>query len=577
MDISHFGPHIQNIENALENTKYLCNQTRIVEIDAECQNMLQPLVARFQDMSREFASISHLLDNRTKRSAWIGGMGTILKQVFGSLDENDGLRYDEAIESLQNNEKQLASLLKENILVTTSAITSFNSTLRKIKDNEANLKEAIDKLSLSVINISDITNGLKLLANINEIFDILETSILTLSFQLEDVINAILFSSKNILHPSIITPSQLHQELVDNYRYLPSDLELPTSLDINSVHLILDISKLVCYYFNYKIIFVLQVPLVNTREYILFHNIALPTPYKPEEPNSFGLILPDNRYIAMTKDKSYYSVFDNLEICKSVSPGDFICDIENVYSTDAKPTCESELLAKVINEKPIQCETKILLGTLDIWKPIINNRWIFIQSEPTKISIDCVNSKLYETNILGAGILSIPKGCIGYCKSTTLIPKFTSFINITSPINNIPDFNLINDTCCNLVKLENVKDDVSPVYLKNIDLDDFNSANAIKLKSLLSNLNNLEDQQFPHIIKYGTHYSISIILILVLIFISLFYYTFKKTCNSGSNRPFLHKFSISKPPSQSIQEITDITDRPDPEIELTSPRTRTRV
>lgn len=143
----------------------------------------------------------------------------------------------------------------------------------------------------------------------------LETSILTLSFQLEDIINAILFSSQNILHPAIITPSQLHQELADNYRHLPSDLELPVTLNINSVHLILNISKLVCYYVNNKIVFVLQVALVNTREYVLFHSIALPTPYKPNEPNSFSLIIPNNKYIAMTKDKSYYSIFDDLETC----------------------------------------------------------------------------------------------------------------------------------------------------------------------------------------------------------------------------------------------------------------------
>lgn len=559
MDISHFNPHIRNIENALEITRHLCNQTRIVQIDADCNSKLQPLKARFQDMNREFASISHLIDNRMKRSAWIGGIGTILKHIFGSLDENDGLKYDEAIKSLQNQEKQLTSLMKENILITTSILTYYNNTLNKVKDNEAKLKEAIDKLSVTVKTITEITNGLQILAKINDILNTLETSILTLSFQLEDIVNAILFSSQNILHPAIINPRQLHDELVNNYRHLPSDLELPVPLDVNSIHLILKISRLICYYINDKVIFVLQVPLVNTKEYMLFHSIALPTPYKPMNPDSFSLILPDNKYIAMTKDKSYYCVFDNLEICKSVTPGNFICDVENVYSTDAKSTCESDLLAKVISKKPVQCQTKIILGKLDIWKPLTNNKWIYIQSDPNKISIDCLNSKLYETNILGTGILNIPKDCTVYCKSATLIPKH-DIINITSPINHFPDFNVINDTCCNLFKLNNIENSVSPIRLHNIDLDDFNSQHKTKMNSILNGLQNIEQAQTSHIIKYGTHYSVLLIVISVIVFLSLLYLIYKNLyCKSGSNRPFQFKFNIGgESPQPTPIELTEL-------------------
>ncbi|KOB61444.1 Uncharacterized protein OBRU01_25219, partial [Operophtera brumata] len=215
LDISHFGTHIQNIKAALESTRYMCNQTQIVEIDAECHNMLQPLILRHQDIIREFESISHLMDNRIKR-AWIGGIGTILKQIFGTLDENDALKYNDAIESIQNNEKQLASLMKDNILVTTSIITSYNKTLNKI--NEVNLNEAIDKLSHKLQKKTELTNGLHF-GNIN-------------------------------------------------------------------TYLVLTIGR------HYKIIFVLQVPLVGIREYMLFHNIALPTPYNVKEPNKFSLIIP---------------------------------------------------------------------------------------------------------------------------------------------------------------------------------------------------------------------------------------------------------------------------------------------
>lgn len=294
---------------------------------------------------------------------------------------------------------------------------------------------------------------------------------------------------------------------------------------------------------------------------MLFHNIALPIPYDYKEPNKFSLILPSSKYIAMTKDKSHYCNLDDLNHCKLISPNNFICDVTNVYAADAKPTCESELLSKVIKVIPKQCETKFIYGKLDVWKPLTNNKWIFVQSEPNQISIDCVNSKLYETTVLATGILTLPEKCIGRCKSTTLTPKYDVF-NITSPVNNVPDFNLINDSCCNIVKFNNLIEDVSPVHLQNIDLDELNS-DKILLKSLLDDLNKFNNS--PHIIKYGTHYSCLIILISCVIFLYLCYLVFKYFCKPGDNRPSRFKLS---PISRSKQ--TDIQDLGSPDLESIS-------
>lgn len=472
-------------------------------------------------MSREFESISYLLDNRFKRSAWIGGIGTIFKQIFGTLDENDAIMYDNAITSVQSDNKKLASLIKKNILVTTSIISEYNNTLNKINNNEINLNSAIEKLTLNLRNISESTNGLHTLAVVSEVFEFLETSILTLSFQLEDIINAIMFSHQNTLHPAIITPFQLQQELVENYRHLPNNIKFPVNLDISSLFLVLSVSKLKCYYINHKLIFLLEVPLVDVKEYMLFHSIALPTPYNPAEPNSFNLITPNGKYIAVTKDKTHYCHLDDLKNCKIISPGNYICDIPNVYATDAKPSCESELLTKVISGKPLQCETKFIRGQFDIWKPLANNKWLFVQSEANKISIDCINSKLFEINVLGTGIISIPHGCIGYCKSTTLIPKF-DILNITSPINHIPNFNLINDSCCNIANFQTaLSNNVSYIKLQKIDLDEFNTKSKLLLESYIKDAEEIENA--PHIVKYGVHYSsLTLILYFIVIVVIIF-------------------------------------------------------
>lgn len=510
-------------------------------------------------MAQEFSSISHLLDTRSRRSAWIGGGGTVLKYIFGTLDEDDGIRYNEAIESVQTDQKKLATLMKENILVTTSVISKFNDTLNRIKINEANLNQAIDKLSSGLQNVSIKTDELLVQSYADQILINLETAILVLSFQIEDIVNSILFSSHNIIHPSIINSQQLYKELAEGYRHLPDDSKLPIILDLNSIHFILNISKIICYYVDSKIIFVLQIPLVSTKEFMLFHTIALPIPHSENKSSSFSLVIPNSKFIAMTKDKVHYCNLDSLDYCKTPTANDYICDVTNVYASDARPSCESELMSKVISEIPVQCETKFIYGKIDIWKPINNNKWIYVQTIPNKISIDCMNSKLYEDNISGTGIITIPSGCTGYCRSTTLLPKNIP-INVTSPVK-IPDFNLLDDSCCNLVKLNKLIENVSPVELKNVDLDNLNSESNVLLKTS-ADLDGIVDK--PHIIQYGTHYSILLLIISFIISILIIYKTYLifKKCTPGSSLPCFHKpnpSTAAETPAEDKQ-----TDGPDP-------------
>lgn len=382
--------------------------------------MLEPLFVRHQNINKQYFSISHLFERRAKRGAWFGGVGTILKHIFGTLDEEDAIKYDEALNSVQNNNRKLASIVKENILISTSTINSFNHSLYKLKVNEQHLDENINRLSIKLKKMADTTNKLVFISGINSIINSIEASLINLSLKIEDIINAVLFSNLNILHPFIITPHQLYRELVDNHKHLPKGLDLAVNLDLSTIHYVLNMSNLVCYYLNNKIMFVLRVPLVTNQEFYLYHNIPLPIPHNILKPDSFSLITPANKYIAITKDKSYYSGLESLSNCKTAEPSNYICSITNVFPSNAKPCCESELLTKVITKLPVQCKTEFLSGVIDIWNPISNNRWIFVQTTPTKLSIDCINLDLTEINIYGTGILRVPKQCTAYCKNTRL-------------------------------------------------------------------------------------------------------------------------------------------------------------
>lgn len=570
MNIANIRLHIDNINSVLGTVRYLCKSSEI--INTECHNMLEPLTTRYREISQQYSSISHLLETRTKRGAWIGGVGTVFKHIFGTLDEDDAIKYDNAITVVQNNNKELASLIKQNILVTSSVISSYNHSLHKLKINEDSLNEAVDKLSVSMKNVTVISNKLIQISEINSILNNLESSILALSFQLEDLINACLFCSMNVLHPSIITPSQLFQELADNHRYLPNGLELGVSLDLSSMHSIMNISKLICYYLNYKVVFVLQIPLVTSQEFYLYHNIPLPVPHNVSKPDSFTLVIPGSKYTAITKDKIQYTNIDSLEVCKSVNSQNYICYVMNVLSVNANPSCESELLSKVIKNLPVQCKTEFLKGDLDIWKKLMNNKWIFVQSHSVKLSIDCINSELVEENIHGIGVLTLPKYCVAYCKNTKLYAN-NNFVNITAPLSSFSNFNLINDPCCNVNTFKESISNVPHITLQDLDTKNIDVNYNEIIKSFEKNLDKIINE--PHIIKYGAHYSVLTILIIITIICYIIFRLYSKLYKSNSS--LSHSNSFKSPESTSsksptvLLEVNEAERQTDKTSEIVSP------
>ncbi|KAH9638024.1 hypothetical protein HF086_014885 [Spodoptera exigua] len=552
VDISYIEPHINNINSILGKISSLCSRFDMkTMIGLECHNILEPLTVKFNDIVSEYSSIAHLISNRFKRGAWISGIGTLSKTIFGTLDENDGVKYDTAIQSIQNNEKQLSSLIKENILITTSTFTELNKTLRNIVINEAKLNSGIDRLQSKFENVTLISNNLIIKSDINLLLNSLETAVLLLSFRLEDITNAIIFCRQNVIHPAILPPAQLYRDLADNYRHLPVELRLPINLELSHINLLINISTVKCYSSNNKIVFILRIPLVSHKVYSIYHSIALPIPHHNVEPNSFSFITPSSKYIAMTKDKTEYCNLESLNECRAINTRAFICDVITVYSTSANPSCESELLTNVIKTLPVQCKTKFIHGYLDVWKPLNNNNWIYVQSENNKLNIECPNQKTVEINIIGTGIVNIPFDCFAYCKGTKLVPKLNDIeLNVTVTQS---DFNIVNDSCCYLDKFKDVMNDEPHIKLQNIDLDIFTQEVKTKLNSLSEKSNEIINQ--PQIIKYGTHYSI--ILVLVTCIICVFAIIKCVLCIKSHNRlPFPFSRSSQSAPVNLPVELT---------------------
>ena len=230
------------------------------------------------------------------------------------------------------------------------------------------------------------------------------------------------------------------------------------------------------------------------------------------------------------------------------------------YSTNSNPSCETSIILEVLNNKlPETCNPKIISGNIDIWQKLEYSRYIFVQSETTKLTVEC-GRDITEANIIGTGILNLPSNCIAVCKNREL----ASSSNTKIYVNEIKsDFNIINNSCCNtkesLIKYSNM----SPLKITNLNLEKLKNLNTMSNqmiskidKILLDSSNNSRG-----ILKYHPTYPIVTICILILIIVIFLCYLKKKFGKQNANR---------NPPITLENQQTDNNDIPLPRLRTSS-------
>lgn len=104
-----------------------------------------------------------------------------------------------------------------------------------------------------------------------------------LEIEFNEIISIILFVKKNIVHPSLMSPETMLIELRKSIQSLPSGKALPFELTIDKMNLYLEISKIQYAYKSNKLIFVINVPIIDETSYNIYHLIPLPIPHNDKK------------------------------------------------------------------------------------------------------------------------------------------------------------------------------------------------------------------------------------------------------------------------------------------------------
>lgn len=414
------------------NSYYLCNTSLNI-----AKQLLPSIRARYESIQ------SLPLRSRSKRGLF-NGFGTIFKTLFGTLDQNDADYYNNVINKANSDEKQFTTLLKDQAQVVKTTIQNFNSSISNIEENNRIFEINMNKIYNLTLDNSKTQFNQELKQVVDEHISFLTLIISEINNELISIIDATFLTRNNQIHPMVITPEQFLIELSKSLAHLPASASYALPIDREHAQELLTLTHISCHPSEDRIIFTLEIPLINQQRFNLFKLIPLPSQI---EGNEHIFILPSANYLALSEHRTQYTTLSDLNACTTLSTKTLVCStIPPIYSTYSKPTCETEL---VLHPTPIpkSCDIRTIQNIAETWEPLAKlNSWLFVLPKETSVTISCRESQPNDYSMNKIGIITLNQDCRLYSTTTILRSKHANSYQ-QNYYSYLPAFNISEDEC----------------------------------------------------------------------------------------------------------------------------------
>ncbi|KAG7296605.1 hypothetical protein JYU34_020416, partial [Plutella xylostella] len=228
------------------------------------------------------------------------------------------------------------------------------------------------------------------------------------------------------------------------------------------------------------------IPLVDEEPFFGYQILSLPM---KDNLSLYHTLLVQNKYVGLTRDRRFYSTFEDLSSCNEYNTDRLICQSMIVHDANAEPICETSILRQENDLYNQHCNIMSTKGEFRVIHRLRKNTWLIIYSDKVNIIEDCGHN-FTSTKFQGAGILTLENYCTATIQTTKLkgegetetkirIPDLK--IDIISEINNHPLIDRVAE-----VELEHTK-------YNNIKLDNLDNA-ANQMKNIKSELERISNQ-----------------------------------------------------------------------------------
>lgn len=493
IDLNSFRENIKVVENQI-----LTLESLVYDLNSDYKFRFTTLHEYVRD---KFNSIIDSYDSLSKiryKRALIDGLGTIIRSITGNLDQNDAVRYNKALETLQKNQDEITHHTNQAITLNRLFLENYNNTISAIARNQDKINAKISEI-IRQINISEydfygfvkLDSSYKLLEiNLNIIFDTLIT-----------IETAVSLSTKHIVYRSLISFSNLQYFINVLKKHYNSDQLLTSDITESRIYYsFLDIGS---YFSDNKLVFVIKIPIYFRDSFTYYQLFPIPTPNNT-------VLIPEKSHLVMNENAYQYTETD----CNQIGTTYYCQEDSVLYNSMYSPDCIHTL---IMSQKLLtSCQYHQVKIVREIFEKINEGYYIINSPNSIKLHIRCLQDEYLMIN--GSYLLRLPENCSASTDTVT-------FTNLHDNINGKPV--KLFSFGANEMKISNP---LEPLKIENVKLNQLH--NTVGLIEREQQLINLENYHFQPQLYLTT--PLYIILFLVILYIAYRKLKGRKETNNGT-------------------------------------------
>lgn len=504
-------------------------QRTCVQYDYQAKNFLLEINSNIEHVMK---MIEPPQDTYRRKRGLINIVGRLTNVLFGVCDDVDAKYFYDKIKELEISKLRVSQLTDAQTQIMRSIISNVNSSILEMEKVQVNLIDKYNFLAHEVQTQKVNIDFLNFEAALEEQISLLNLIFTQYAFETENLVNIINMAIQGQIHSSVLDARTFKNQIKDIKTQLSTGEDIPVNLDDSGISELLRLTTTNVVYIKDILIFNVEIPLINSYEFILYKTIPLPINLFN---STYVTIVPTTDYIAIEKSRLYYLELNEVELvkCKQTKKS-LICPYDQQLHYLGK-SCELMIFRKP-DTIPESCNLRNVNFNFSIWHRLENtNSWIYVTNKDT-IIVKCKDmSEVEIMNVNGTGILELSNQCEANTgDGTLLISKKKVTTKIYKDI--IPQLNLSFNTQIPLISKDTISNDLiipdeSKAIVKN---------NLHKLIEYSNSLENLKHSSIANdfTTKTNTHYYIisgTVIISIGLIIIISLYFRLRNQCYNNSS------------------------------------------
>lgn len=438
-NIQEYIEQISSFEKTLDEMRKACNLLKL-----EGSTCLT-LIIKFEKYKEKIEHskdliIRYKLKGKIRpRRALIPPLGTMLKALIGTVDEEQAELFNKRITQLEKVAKRKGGFNTERLSIIQSSLISNDKRFKEMTSKVIELNSQVKSINSTTFDQTSknlITNNFNYLVH---------TAVLTIidHIHISDIIMQLLTNSISNKITELI-PAKLFQENLREITFnLAKGKKLPIDIDRENIYEIFDIITIKTTVVENNLLMILSIRIVNEIPYTLFKTVPIPTQYL----NEAIMIQPTTEYILVNKAASHFIPITATEYidCLKKQDKQIICTPTNPIYLSKHGRCEFCLFNEIdIDDLNIHCKNNIRK---------IPNRNYFIKlhspnyyyayiKHPLTIRFYCAGRESEELLLSTHGILKINDYCVMKTDGLMIEASHTTEHNHTITIDS-PKFHVL--------------------------------------------------------------------------------------------------------------------------------------